>query len=81
MNHWGEEEDGNSPLDQEFPKLVGVQIGIIGKISGRARAGQYYIVRGFKPALRNIGLKVDYSHSISNSKYGIFGIHVWIHYV
>jgi len=62
--------------DKNITRSVGVQIGIIGKINGRTRAGQYYIVKSFKPALRNIGLMVDYNHTISNSKYGIFGIHV-----
>lgn len=63
-------------------KIDGFRIGINGKINGRDRSINYLIYKYFKgmhiSKIHQIYLKVDYSLSLANSKYGVFGIRVWL---
>ena len=63
-------------------KIDGLRIGINGKINGRDRSINYLMWKYFKDRqiskIHPIYLKVDYSLSTANSKYGIFGLRVWI---
>jgi hypothetical protein len=69
-------------LTRNSIKVDGLRIGINGKINGRDRAINYLIYKYYKDKqiskIHQIYLKVDYSLSFANSKYGVFGIRVWI---
>ncbi len=67
-------------LTKDPIRINGLRIGINGKINGRDRAINYLIYKFYKDKQRSkihqIYLKVDYSLSFANSKYGVFGIRV-----
>jgi ribosomal protein S3 len=61
-------------------RLDGIRISINGKINGRNRSINYLIQKLYKDSqitkFHPIFLKIDYSMSLANSKYGVFGIRV-----
>ena len=63
-------------------RVDGIRISVNGKINGRDRSINYLICKFYKDLqstkVHPIFLKVDYSLSFANSKYGIFGIKVWL---
>ena len=69
-------------LMKDSRKVDGLRIMINGKINGRDRSTSYLIYKFYKDKqiskIHQIYLKIDYSLSFANSKYGVFGIKVWI---
>ncbi len=69
-------------LMKDPKKVDGLRVLINGKINGRDRSTSYLIYKFYKDKqkskIHQIYLKVDYSLSFANSKYGVFGIRVWI---
>lgn len=65
----------NNPI-----RIDGFRIGINGKINGRDRSINFLMYKYFRDSqvtkILPIFLKVDYSLSFANSKYGVFGIRV-----
>ena len=63
-------------------RIDGLKISINGKINGRDRSIHYLISKLYKDLqptkVHPIFVKIDYSLSFANSKYGIFGIKVWL---
>jgi ribosomal protein S3 len=63
-------------------RVDGMKISINGKINGRDRSIHYLMSKLYKDLQATkahpVFLKVDYSLSFANSKYGVFGIKVWI---
>jgi len=65
----------NNPI-----RVDGIRISINGKVNGRDRAINYLVCKFYKDRqytkVHPIFVKIDYSLSFANSKYGVFGIKV-----
>ena len=58
-------------------KLVGLQLKLNGKLSGKMRTSKYKYKIG-KVQLQSLNIKLNYHLGISYTKFGIIGVKVWL---
>jgi len=64
-------------LNSELSLINGIKLSIKGRLNGKPRAKNKMLLIGKVP-LNSLDAKINYSSSVGYSKYGTFGIKVWI---
>jgi small subunit ribosomal protein S3 len=64
-------------LNSELSLIYGIKLSIKGRLNGKPRAKNKMLLIGKVP-LNSLDAKINYSFSVGYSKYGTFGIKVWI---
>jgi small subunit ribosomal protein S3 len=64
-------------LNSELSLIYGIKLSIKGRLNGKPRAKNKMLLIGKVP-LNSLDAKINYSSSVGYSKYGTFGIKVWI---
>lgn len=59
--------------------LGGLTIGLYGKVNGKDRAYRYFIHKFIKPSVRKQCLILNSELSHCYSRYGVFGVRIWMH--
>lgn len=59
--------------------LSGLTIGLYGKVNGKDRAYRYFIHKFIKPSVRKQCMILNSELSHCYSRYGVFGVRIWMH--
>lgn len=59
--------------------LSGLTIGLYGKVNGKDRAYRYFIHKFLKPSVRKQTMILNSELSHCYSRYGVFGVRIWMH--
>jgi len=62
-----------------FSRIIGVQFTLTGRLKGKPRSKKKKIVVG-KLSCQTINSKINYSCIHAYTKYGKFGLKLWLHY-